>query len=66
VLYGWSVPAIYGTGGRFFLNLKWRIIEQLTLYLRISETVYSRQWAEQQGLGHITRTDIHLMLRALI
>ena len=66
VLYGWSVPAIYGTGGRFFLNMRWQIIEQLSLYLRLSETVYSRQWAEQQQQGGITRTDIHLMLRAVI
>ena len=66
VLYGWSVPAIYGTGGRFFLNLRWKIIEQLTAYLRISETLYSRKWVERQALGQMTRTDIHLMLRAVI
>ncbi len=63
VLYAFSIPATYGLGGRAYLCLRWRIIPALTLYFRVSETLYAKQWA----LAHnrpATRTDIHLLLRA--
>jgi hypothetical protein len=63
VLYAWSIPAVYGLGGRFILNLRWQIIPQLAMYLRLSETVYSKQWATIHSRPS-TRTDIHLLLRA--
>jgi len=65
VLYGWSVPAVYGKGNRLLLNLRWQIIPQLTVYLRLSETVYSRSWAERRGIPD-TRTDVHLLLRTVL
>ena len=65
VLYAWSIPSLYGQGGRFYLNLRWRIIDQLLLYLKVSETVYSRAWATQRDISQ-TRTDIHLLLRAYL
>lgn len=65
VLYAWSIPSSYGVGGRAYLNLRWRIIDQLSLYLKVSETVYSREWAQQRDIPQ-TRTDIHLLLRAYL
>ena len=65
VLYAWSIPSSYGVGGRAYLNLRWRIIDQLSLYLKVSETVYSRDWAQQRDIPQ-TRTDIHLLLRAYL
>lgn len=65
VLYAWSIPSNYGLGGRAYLNLRWRIIDQLSLYLKVSETVYSRDWAAQRNIPQ-TRTDIHLLLRAFL
>ena len=65
VLYAWSIPASYGQGGHFYLNLRWRIIDQLALYLKVSETVYSRTWATERNISQ-TRTDIHLLLRAYL
>ena len=65
VLYAFSIPASYGVGGRFYLNMRWYIIPQLTLYLRVSETVYSKEWATTRGIAQ-TRTDIHLLLRAAL
>ena len=44
VLYAFSIPATYGLGGRAYLCLRWQIIKPLALYLRISETVYARDW----------------------
>ena len=57
VLYAFSIPATYGLGGRAYLCLRWRIISQLALYLRVSETVYS---------DLRTRTDVHFLLRAIL
>lgn len=55
VLYAFSIPATYGFGGRAYVFLKWQIIRQLALYLRVSETVY---WREKSN-----RTDVHFLLR---
>lgn len=65
VLYAFSIPAVYGTGMRSYLCLRWQIIPQLSLYLRVSETIYRKQWAIERNQS-VTRTDIHLMLRAKI
>ena len=72
VLYAYSIPAVYGLGGRAYLCLRWQIIPQLTLYFRASETIYARDWYIQKnpsfqgGAGGRlpTRTDLHLLLRA--
>lgn len=63
VLYAFSIPATYGLGGRAYLGLRWQIIKQLAIYFRISETVYSRNWAAEHERP-MNRTDIHLLLRA--
>ncbi len=65
VLYAWSIPSSYGVGGKAYLNFRWRIIDQLSVYLKVSETVYSREWAAQRDIAR-TRTDIHLLLRAYL
>jgi hypothetical protein len=73
VLYAFSIPATYGLGGRAYLCLRWQIIKQLALYLRVSETVYERAWYIEkhpkskyaaQSSKIPTRTDVHLLLRA--
>ncbi len=66
VLYGYSVPAVYGRGGRAYINLRWQIIKQLGLYLRVSETVYGKEWRVSRSLAAATRTDVHLLLRATL
>lgn len=63
VLYAYSIPATYGIGGRAYLCLRWQIIPQLALYARVSETVYQPSWAATHS-RHVTRTDIHVLLRA--
>ena len=57
VLYAFSIPATYGLGGRAYVCMRWQIIKQLALYLRLSETVYSDKR---------TRTDVHFLLRATL
>lgn len=63
VLYAYSIPAVYGLGGKVYLCLKWQIIPQLALYFRISETIYDATWASAHDKSQ-TRTDLHLLLRA--
>lgn len=63
VLYAFSIPATYGLGGRAYICLRWQIIDQLALYFRLSETVYDRKWSALHNKS-ITRTDLHLLLRA--
>lgn len=62
VLYAFSIPAVYGLGGRFYVNLRWQIMSQMALYFRLSETIYAQQWATAHDRP-ISRTDIHLLLR---
>lgn len=71
VLYAFSIPAVYGIGGRAYVCLRWQIVEQFALYLRISETVYGSRWyaahhPEWNRQGVPTRTDVHLLLRATL
>lgn len=63
VLYAFSIPAVYGFGGKAYLCLRWQIIPQLALYLKLSETIYEASWASAHNRPQ-TRTDIHLLLRA--
>ena len=73
VLYAYSIPAVYGLGGRAYLCLRWQIIPQLALYFRFSETLYARDWYldkhPQYPISNLqyaipSRTDYHLILRA--
>ena len=70
VLYAFSIPAVYGLGGRAYLCLRWQAMDKLALYLRVSETLYQRAWYQEHhpewngAAGSIpTRTDVHLLLR---
>ncbi len=65
VLYAFTSQTLYGLGGRAYLNFRYQILPQLSLYLRFSETLYADRWAKQQKIKP-TRTDIHLLLRATL
>ena len=62
VLYAYAIPFVYGFGGRFWLNARYKINDTFSLYLRLSETVYQPTWAVQHDKS-ITRTDVHTLLR---
>ncbi len=63
VLYAYSIPAMYGIGGRLYLNTRYKINEHVALYLKAAHTVYADEWVEKQALLNNRRTDIHLLLR---
>lgn len=62
VLYAYSIPFVYGFGGRFWLNARYKINDTFSLYLRVSETVYQGAWAAEHDKQK-TRTDVHALLR---
>ena len=62
VLYAYSIPFVYGLGGRFWLNARYKINDRFAVYLRVSETVYQGAWAMAHD-KKITRTDVHALLR---
>ena len=62
VLYAYAIPFVYGLGGRFWLNARYKINDTFALYLRVSETVYQGAWAVAHDRKH-TRTDVHALLR---
>lgn len=66
VLYNWSMPFVYGQGARAYLNIRFQIIRQLYLYLRLSETVFTNASVVKRNLPNNTTTDIHLLLRAVL
>lgn len=63
VLYAFSIPATYGVGGRWYVNMRYKISKQLAVYLRASETIYHPRWAADRSRP-VSKTDIHVMLRA--
>lgn len=62
VLYAYSIPNVYGLGGRFWLNARYKINDIFSIYLRVSETLYQKTWAIEHD-KKCTRTDIHTLLR---
>lgn len=62
VLYAYSIPFVYGLGGRFWLNVRYKISDYLSIYLRLSETVYQSAWAVEHDKKS-TCTDVHALLR---
>lgn len=62
VLYAYSIPFVYGFGGRFWLNARYKINDTFSVYLRVSETINQSQWAILHDKKS-TRTDIHALVR---
>ena len=62
VLYAYAIPFVYGLGGRFWLNARYKINDIFSFYLRVSETIYQNAWAIEHDKKS-TRTDAHALLR---
>ena len=62
VLYAYSIPNVYGLGGRFLVNVRYKINDMFAIYLRLSETVYHKAWAAEHEKRN-TRTDVHALVR---
>ncbi len=62
VLYAYSIPNVYGLGGRFLVNARYKINDTFSIYLRVSEMIYQKAWAKEHDKNS-TRTDVHALLR---
>ncbi len=62
VLYAAAFPYVYGVGGRLYANARYRINDIVSVYLRLSETIYHARWAADKSKKP-TRTDVHLLVR---
>lgn len=58
VLGGFSIPALYGKGARAYLNIRYKPLDWMTIYLRADETVYISQKEEKDKKN---QTNIHLL-----
>ncbi len=63
VLYVFSVPAMYGAGGRWYVNFRYSISKHVSLYLKAAETIFTDRTMSERGMTSRTRTDIHALLR---
>jgi hypothetical protein len=66
VLYSFTVPGFSGTGMRTYLNVKWEVRPNLTLWLRWSQTFYSDRSVISSGTEEIegdARNDLRIQLR---
>jgi hypothetical protein len=53
VLYSFSVPAYYMKGQRLYLNLRYSVTKQISLWLRASQTRYSNRETIGSGITEI-------------
>jgi len=69
VLYAFSVPAYYGQGTRWFINLLWQPLDRLDLWLRCAQTRYFDRDAIGSGITKIDanrQTDVKVQIRVRI
>ncbi len=66
VLYSFSVPSFQATGIRYYLNVKWDVLEDLSLYGRIDRTNYLHKQEVSSGnelINEPHKTSVHLKMR---
>ena len=65
LLYSFSIPEFHGIGHRIYLNLKWRPVSRITVYLKAGCTVHNG--ASSWGSGNdVTMGNNRTELRALV
>lgn len=67
VLYGYSVPALYGKGQRAYFIINWDVTRNFEVWVRVAQTIYDNQTVLQQGsLNQINsnhKTELKLQAR---
>jgi hypothetical protein len=66
VLYAFSIPGYFYKGSRFYLLIKWELLENLDFWVRYSQTFYTNQTTLSTGLDEIngnTRSEIKMQFR---
>ncbi|MDR1678565.1 MAG: helix-hairpin-helix domain-containing protein [Prevotellaceae bacterium] len=66
VLYAFAIPALNGKGNRYYLNLKYELIKNLSIYFKLAQTAYIDRDLVGSNLDEISdnrKTDARLLLR---
>jgi hypothetical protein len=66
ILYAFSVPAYSDKGSRYYLNIGYKILDKIQLWLRISQTYYFEKEEISSGLATIAgnkQTDAKLQIQ---
>ena len=53
VLYSYSIPAFFGKGFRYYLNVRYNMLRNVSLWMRIAQTYYREQTEIGSGLDRI-------------
>lgn len=63
VLNAFSIPMLYGIGGRWFVNFRYKINNMFSIYLKAAQTIFTDETVEKQSYNSHTRSEIHTLLR---
>lgn len=66
ILYGYSVPAYYLKGSRFYFNFNWKINRNFKLYVKYAQTKYINRTSIGSGNSEISgdlKSEIKLLLK---
>lgn len=63
VLYAMNIPMVYGLGGRWYLNFRYKAAEWCSIYLKAMQTLYNNEWASAQHYASNHVSEVHLMLK---
>jgi hypothetical protein len=69
VLYGYSIPAFFDRGMRYYMNLNYDLNEKLTLWVRFAQTRYKNKQYIGSGLDEIegnTRSELKFQMRIIL
>jgi len=69
ILYGYSIPAFYDKGFRYYLNLNYDLAKNVSVWLRLAQTIYRERLTVGSGLDEIQgnkRTEVKCQIRWII
>lgn len=69
ILYGYSIPAFFDKGYRYYLNLNYDLGKKISVWLRWAQTIYQNRSSVGSGLDEIPgnrRTEVKFQVRWLI
>ena len=53
VLYGFSIPAFFNKGYKYYFNVNYDVSKKLSVWLRVAQLIYTNQNAIGSGLDEI-------------
>jgi hypothetical protein len=63
VLYSFSIPALYGNGIRSYLNIQYKLLTNLTLWLKAAATHQFATAEAGQPVAATTKSELKIQLR---